>query len=357
MKTYIKFLINTFLNSFFYVLIIVFSLVFIINLLTEIEFFKDLDISILYPIYLSLLNSPSMIYEIFPFIFLVSTQLFYIKLFNNNEIQIFKYSGLKNSRILLISSTIALILGFLIISVFYNSSSSLKNFYLELKSNYTKDGKYLAVINKNGLWIRDRVQNKILIVNSSKINENYLIDNFITEFDTNYKLIRNIKSKKIDIKENLWQIIEPEIYINNRNIKEDKIEIYSNFNSDRINSLFSNLSSFLFFDLIELKNNYEMLNYSIVDVNIQIHKIISYPIYLILMTILSSIIMINTKKFKSDTLKISIGLFLSVIIYYFNNLFNVLGSTEKINYLISVWGPLLILSFVIPFMTFKFNEK
>ena len=52
-----------------------------------------------------------------------------------------------------------------------------------------------------------------------------------------------------------------------------------------------------------------MLNYAIVDVNIQIHKIISYPLYLILMTVFSSIIMINTKKFNSDTFKISIGLF------------------------------------------------
>ena len=40
----------------------------------------------------------------FPFIFLITTQLFFIKLFNNNEIKIFKYSGLKNSKILIILS-------------------------------------------------------------------------------------------------------------------------------------------------------------------------------------------------------------------------------------------------------------
>ena len=42
-----------------------------------------------------------MIFEIFPFILLISTQLFYVKLFNNNEIQVLKYSGLKNSKILI----------------------------------------------------------------------------------------------------------------------------------------------------------------------------------------------------------------------------------------------------------------
>ena len=357
MKTYIKFLINIFLNSFFYVLLIIFSLVFIINILTELEFFKELDVNIFFPVYLAFLNSPSMLFEIFPFIFLISTQLFYIKLFTNNEIQIFKYSGLKNSKILLITSAITFIVGLVIISIFYNASSNLKNFYLELKSNYTKDSKYLAVINKNGLWIRDKYNDKILIINSSKISKNYLFDNFITEFNSNFEVIRNIKSNKIDIKENNWIVIDPEIFINNVKEKKDKIIIYSNFNSERINNLFSNLSSLSFLELIEHKKNYELLNYSTIDVNIQIQKIISYPLYLVLMTIFSSIIMINSKKYKNDILKILIGLFFCVIIYYFNNLFNVLGTTEKINYIISIWVPLILLSLIISFMTLKFNEK
>ncbi len=357
MKTYIKFLINIFLNSFFYVLLIIFSLVFIINILTELEFFKELDVNIFFPVYLAFLNSPSMLFEIFPFIFLISTQLFYIKLFTNNEIQIFKYSGLKNSKILLITSAITFIVGLVIISIFYNASSNLKNFYLELKSNYTKDSKYLAVINKNGLWIRDKYNDKILIINSSKISKNYLFDNFITEFNSNFEVIRNIKSNKIDIKENNWIVIDPEIFINNVKEKKDKIIIYSNFNSERINNLFSNLSSLSFLELIEHKKNYELLSYSTIDVNIQIQKIISYPLYLVLMTIFSSIIMINSKKYKNDVLKILIGLFFCVIIYYFNNLFNVLGTTEKINYIISIWVPLILLSLIITFMTLKFNEK
>ncbi len=357
MKTYIKFLVNIFLNSFFYVLFIIFCLVFIINLLTELEFFKQIDVSIFFLVYLSLLNSPTMIFEIFPFIFLISTQLFYIKLFNNNEIQIFKYSGLKNSKILFIISLTTFILGLLIITLFYNTSSNLKNFYLEYKSDYTKDGKYLAVINKNGLWMRDKVKDKILIVNSSRISQNFLIDNFITEFNSNFEVIRNIKSKKINIQENTWEILKPEIFIKNIREKKDYIKIYSNFNSEIINSLFSNLSSMSLYQLIDLKKNYEKLNYSTTDVNIQIQKVFSYPIYLTLMTVFSSIIMLNTKKYKSNTLKISIGLFLCVIIYYFNNLFNVLGASEKINYIVSIWGPILFLTLIVTLMAYRFNEK
>ena len=110
-------------------------------------------------------------------------------------------------------------------------------------------------------------------------------------------------------------------------------------------------------ELIQLKKNYDLLNYSTIDIDIHIQKIISYPIYLMLMTIFSALIMLNSKKFKSNTLKISVGLFLCVIIYYLNNLFNVLGATEKINHFLSVWIPLVLLTFTIFFMINKINEK
>ena len=102
MKTYIKFLTKIYLISFFNIFLIAFSLIFILNLLTELDFFKDINVSNYLPIYLSLLNSPSLIFEMFPFIFLIATQLFFHDLSINNQINTFKYSGLKNLMILFI---------------------------------------------------------------------------------------------------------------------------------------------------------------------------------------------------------------------------------------------------------------
>ena len=357
MKTYTKFLVGIFLKSFLFVLIIILSLVFIINLLGELDFFKDIETTTFFTIYLALINSPSIIFEIFPFIFLISTQLFFIKLFDKNQIQIFKYTGLKNSKIFIIVSIVSIALSFFIITIFYNASSNLKSFYLELKSKYTTDGKYLAVINKNGLWIRDKIEDKILIINSSKIDENFLIDSFITEFDQNYNVVRNIKSKKINIKNYEWEIMDPEIFEKNISSRKDIIRIKSNFDYKRIQSLFSNLNSLSILELIELKNNYDLLNYSTVEVNIQIQKIFSYPFYLLLMSFFSGLIMLNTKKFKSNTIKISIGLFLCVVIYYFNNLLYVMGLTEKIDTKLSIWIPIILLTIITLMMSNKLNEK
>ena len=69
MKTYIKFLVITYVRSFINIFMILLALIFILNILQEIEFFSNKDVSSFYPIYLSLMNSPSIIYEMFPFIF------------------------------------------------------------------------------------------------------------------------------------------------------------------------------------------------------------------------------------------------------------------------------------------------
>jgi len=357
MKVYTKYIILNFLKSFFYVFVIMLSLVFILNLLNEIVFFESLESKNYLIIYLTFLNSPSLIFEMFPFIFLISTQLFFVNLFKDNQIEIFKYSGLKNSKIITIISFFSFFLGLFAIIFFYNISANLKNFYLELKSNYTTDNKYLAVITNNGLWIKDKIDDKILIVNSLKIENNFLINSFITEFDQNYDIIRNIKSEKIDIQNNEWLIYDAISFIGNTKINDDLIKLNSNFNYENIKKLFSNLSSLTIFELFNLKKNYSLLGYSVNEIDLYIYKLFSYPIYYLLMVILSSFIMFNSKKLGSNTFKISLGLFLSVIIYYINNLFYVFANSERISLGISISLPLAILILFNFMISKRINEK
>ena len=357
MKVYIKFISIVFLKSLFFVFSVMISLVFILNILSELEFFKNEDVTVGFTIFLSLINSPALIFEMFPFIMLITIQLFFIKFFEYKEIEIFKYSGLKNSKIIIILSSLSFIIGILVILIFYNLSSNLKNIYLELKSSYTSDGKYLAVVTKNGLWIKDKIDEKIIITNSSSIDGKFLIKNFITEFDEDYNVIRNIQSNKIDISKKEWKIIEPTIYKQNNYENKDIVYVNTNFDSERIQTLYSNLSSLNLYELYELRKNYIKLNYSVTDVNLHLLKLISNPIYLLLITILGSLIMLNIKQLKSSTFKISLGLFFSVIIYYLNNFSHILGSTEKISLLMSIFLPLLILATINGLMLYKVNEK
>ena len=357
MNTYIKFLTLNYIKAIIYVFAIMLSLVVILNILTEIEFFKNYEVNTYLPFYLAVLNSLDLIFEMFPFIFLISTQVFFVSLFTDNQINIFKYSGLKNSNIVTILGFLTFLIGILIITIFYGLSSNLKNLYLEHKNKYSSDNKYLAVVTNNGLWIKDVLDEKTLFVNATKIENNFLIDVNISEFNKNFDLLRVISSKKVNINSNNWILNEVKLIDNNNSKELDEMQLFSNFDFKKINSLFSNLSALSILELIELRTNYKKINYSTIEIDVQLLKLFSYPIYFTLMTILSSIIMFNTKKFKSNSLKITIGLFFCVVIYYMNNLFYVLGNTEKIAPMISVWITLATIFFINSILVLKINEK
>ena len=79
MKVYIKFLINLFNTSFLKIFFTFFIIILIINFLEQIDFFKNTDISLYYLIFLSFLNTPSIIFEILPiYFFVIYTSFFYL---------------------------------------------------------------------------------------------------------------------------------------------------------------------------------------------------------------------------------------------------------------------------------------
>jgi lipopolysaccharide export system permease protein len=357
MKTYLKFLISLFNKCFFKVFSIFFIIILILNIFEQVEFFKNESLNLLYLVFLSFLNTPSIIFEILPFIFLLTAQLFFLQLIENNELEIFKYNGLDNIKIIKILGIYSFILGLIFIIIFYNISSVLKNSFLLIKNSYTNDDKYLAVITENGLWIKDQINNNINIINANKVDNEFLVDVSITQFNKDFKILRIIKSDKVDISSYEWIVIKPKILENDESSFQDQIKLMSNFDLKKINSLFSNLYSLSIIDLINLKKSYKSLNYSLIDLNSHLYKIITYPVYLSLITIFAAIIMLNIGYGKNTFFTITYGIFLSVIIYYINYFFNILGTNERIPLFLSIILPLIILSIINFTSIIKLNEK
>lgn len=229
--------------------------------------------------------------------------------------------------------------------------------YLEIKNTYTNDNKYLAVITENGIWIKDEIDQQINIINASKVDDKFLINTVIVQFTKNHDYIKTIKSKKIDISSYSWELYDSLVSENNKNEYIQKFKLMSNFDLEKINSLFSNLSSLSMLEIFKLRKNYKTLNYSLTEIDSHLIVLFSYPFYLTIMTILSSIIMFNIGYQKNLFFNVVFGIFVSVIIYYVNNFFSVLGTTEKIPVSMSILLPLVLLVIINSIFIMKLNEK
>ena len=357
-KKYQKYLVKTYFYHFITISMIFLCLGFIINFFEELKFFDNHEAKSYYPLMLALLNTPSILFELFPFIFLIATQLFFMKLHDNGELIVLKNYGLSNLKIIKLLLYISLSCGIFIITIFYNFSSELKHSYLSFKNNYTEDNKYLAVVNENGLWIRDEIDNKINIINAESLNENILKNVIISQFNNEYKFLKTINSEKVDIKNFDWVLKDNLIFEENKlPVKKDEILFESNFDNNKVRSFFSNLTSQNILELIKTEKDYKLLGYSTVEINLFIQKLISLPIYLTIMVILGSILMLNTKHNRSKVLNIIIGIISSVVIYYLNYFINLMGETEKIPFMISIWTPFLLLSIICLIGLIRINEN
>ncbi len=344
--------------KFINITLIFFSLTVVLGILEEISFFKNLDKNIFYPYFLTLLNAPITLFEIFPFIFLLTTQFLFYDLFKKEELNLLKKNGLNNLKIIKILFLLSIVIGVFNILIYYNFASKLKFHYSNIKNNFSNDNKYLAMVTESGLWIKDEIDNKILIVKSNYVKESFLSKTIINEFNSNFELLRTIQSEKVDIKTNDWIIYTPEI--TEKNItkrKEDSIVLSTNFNENIINNLFDNISTLDLIKLFDLKKDYDKLGYSSDEIIIHLLKLFTTPLFYGILTILSAIIMFNFTRDKSLIFHIIIGILMSVLIYYMNFIFNSLGSSGKIPIFLSIFFPLMIVSLISIIGLVNINEK
>ncbi len=359
-KTFDKYFIKLFFKKIILLSLIFLSLAFILSLFEEITFFSDSSNSKFHlPFLITLLNVPATLLELFPFIILISTQLFFVEIIKKKENELIKINRLDNFYLIKLLALCSFLFGIIIISFYYPISSKLKFFYFDIKNIYSEDAKYLKHYSGNGLWIKDEIDDEIYIINASSENKDKFLKNvFITKFDKNFDIIESISSKKVDISSNEWVIHSPILFKDNKQIQlENDIKLSSHFNFDKINKSFRDLNSLNMFELIDLKKENKLLGYSSEEVDLHFLTIISLPIYFSIMVVIAAIIMLNIKRDKPYIFHVLLGILLSVIIYYINNIFNIFGLTDRIPIYLSVFFPIIFLSIVSTIGLVRINEK
>ena len=357
-KVYQLYLIKSYWKTLCVVSLIFFSLAVILNIFEEVSFFKDINVNSLYPVFLTLLTAPTIVYETFPFIFFISTQFLFIRLMDKEELDIFKKISLSNIKLIGILSISSFIISLILVTIFYNLASDLRFMYLEMKNKYSGDNKYLAVVTENGLWIKDEINGYTNIINAEKIDGKYLKKVTINQFSSDYTNINNIVADEINIENTDWLILRGSFSKINQSLKvKENVTFKSNFDAEQIKKMFSDLSSLNILQLNKLKKDYDNLGYSLTNINIHIQKLVAYPIYLTVMTIFASVVMLNIKRNKSKLFHIVLGVLLSVLIYYVNYFSSLLGQNERLPEIMSIWSPLIIISLFCAIGLVRINEK
>ena len=356
-KKYQRYLVTTYFYHFIIISLIFLSLSFILNFFEELKFFDDYEVDSYYPVLLALLNTPSILFELFPFIFLITIKFFYIYINERNEIEILKNNGINYFKILTILSIFSISIGIIILIFYYSFSSSLKSHYYNLKNNFSDKNEYLAVVNESGLWIKEEIDDTINIIHAKKFKENLIENVTISQTNSNFKEPNTIIAEKADISEKKWKLINVKIIsYNGENNKYSSYSYKSSFDGEIIANLFANLNSLNIYELYKLSENYSKIGYSTTNVMVHLNKLYSMPIFFLLMTVLGFLIMVKFKFIKTKFFTVVIGVFVSVIVYYLNYFSSIFGENETLPISLSIWLPHIILLLICSTVMVRLNE-
>ena len=360
-KVLSQYLLYGYFKRIFKVILIFYCFGLILNLFEEIEFFKNLGESILIPITLTALFIPSLIIKMLPFIIFISSLWFLLDLRNSKDLLTLKVFGYSNFRIFFILALTSFLFGWIILFTINPLTSTMVKYYEKTKSEYSKDIDHLVSINKNGLWTKENLNTGHRIISAEEIKNNVLKEITIFDLDKDYNLVQKIYSKNADISKNKWDLNEVLIIkFNNGIVQEDykdKYSIFSKYDDEKINSLFSNFDTMSFLDLIL---NYQDLqnkgyNKSYLDQNL--NSLLSLPFFLFMMTALASILTMNTLKQSNNFAFIVAGIIACVAIYYFKDLSLALGKTDRVSLSLAAWIPVAVLGLFGSIGILQINEK
>ena len=176
-KIILNYLLINFLKTFLIVILIFYCFGMILNLFEEIEFFKNLNVSIFLPLILTSIYIPTMIIKILPFIIFISCMWFMVRFRNNKDLLTLKVFGYSNLRIFFILAFTSFFLGWVILLFINPITSSMSKYYEQTESYYSKDIDHLVTFNKNGLWIKENVETNSRIISAVKMDKNILRKN------------------------------------------------------------------------------------------------------------------------------------------------------------------------------------
>jgi lipopolysaccharide export system permease protein len=349
LKSINRYIIYEYIKSLFVVIAVMLSIVLLINLLDEFNFFKSKkDLKFIFFIIFTILKIPNVLINLFPFIVLFGGIVFYLKIYNHNEVISLRVMGYSNIQIILIPALTSFIIGYIIVFLIAPFSSSMLRYYEDLRSEYNET-KNLVFVNESGIWILDKNEKEKNIIRIEKISKDFSVVSQITiyNYDTSNNFIKRIDATEGFIKDKNWELNKVHIISSNKkNNKENYLNNYnyvSNVNINELKNVYKNTDTTSLLDISKEMSILDDKGYSTIDLRIRYQKLISFPIYLLAMSILSGLMIINLGK-TSNYLKYgTYGVIISIIIYFLNDLSITIAKSGIISVDFSVWIPIFLI--------------
>ncbi|MBT5828200.1 MAG: LptF/LptG family permease [Alphaproteobacteria bacterium] len=348
-KTYLSI---RFIAIFTKVMLAIMLLTLFIDVIELVRRFSDKNLSFLNILELSILKQPELYQEILPFIILLASIIFFIKLSSSNELTILRSSGLSSKSIYFIPIFIIFIIFLGEIFLLNPLTNFSKQKYQYNINNYLNHK--AATIKAEDVWFKAKSENYKIILNSAKISleddktifhnlsllyldhpkVRFINSNTATLHNQNLTLINNdLYGKQEQLQSSALLVLETDLSIT----KVKQVMATKDKAKDQSPNIISIISS-----LAKYQSNNDFTNrQQLVLLSNILAKLLSY----LIVFLLAAYFCVLPPRYNKKTINITITIIIGFAMFFLLSVFYNFTLSNKISIFYGIWLPNLILFF------------
>ena len=298
---------------------------------------------------IAILRLPSLLEQLFPFIALLAGIITFLSLNRHHELMMVKAAGLSVWQIIRPIFIITLVFGIIGVVSFNPISMHLKRISDETgKHLFALTGTTLLSTQEN-IWIRQDGKNGefIFFANSTNSDRTEFFDVSISFLDKKSKFGERVFARKAVLNQDVWELFDAKIFNADSKPKNfPKVNISTFLTQEEISERIAEPESISFWNLPSIIKLTEKAGLPAYRYTLQFHTILSLPLLLTSMVLISASVAISYSKMVGPGRIFLIGILAGFLLYLMTQFIKNLGGAGMLPPIVAAWSPGLIASMI-----------
>lgn len=305
-----------------------------------------------------LLKLPTTAEKIYPFAVMIGGMIALTRLTRSSELIVTRAAGVSVWQFLLPGILVAFVLGTIFVALINPISAMTISRYERMEAKYVDMRPSVLSISPSGIWVRQENERPIrfraheareYIIHSVRMNQtNYALETvMILLFDANHRFIGRIDAPSARLMKGEW-LVEQATLSEPEGLPsyEHEYRMPTQLTLSQIQDSFSAPETFSFWQLPGFIGVLEAAGFSAIQHRLHFHSLMSLPLLLSGMLMLSAVFSLRTPRRGGTGVVIVIGLAAGFLLYFMTNLIYALGATGDLPIVLAAWAPSLIVVMV-----------
>lgn len=295
---------------------------------------------------MGLLKLPDVGLTIFPFAILFSALFAFWQLNRRHELIVARAAGFSVWQILYPVMGVALVAGFVIVTVVNPISALMMGRFEVLENTVLAQRKSFASLSAEGLWLRQVEDDGYMILHAGTVGLPgwTLRDVMVIGFDREDGFLRRIDARQAALDDGRWRFTDVRINRPQAPVEAlSAMELATDLTTAEIEESFASPETMSFWQLPMFIRLMEATGFDSTRLKIHFHTLMAQPFLFAAMVLLAAAVSLRPPRLRGTLMLVITGIMTGFFAFFMSSFLQALGASHQIPVVLAAWSPALIL--------------